>query len=207
MRRVFVLLPGVALLLLAGCIRSDYVGREFEPLPESERIAWFKERTEIPVGEYRIIGRINLRAVDGTDGYDIREHLMTEARAKGADAVCLVRSRRVKTGLYEREDKVNLAPGAPRPLDPANVEFAEIRAQKDAEAHAELEKHYGKPIKLTGNEPSRTEVWVNALFLKKKDALEAELTLRDEEIESVSPAPVDPALRNAKPQPQVKAEE
>ena len=76
-------LPAVlaALLLAAGCVDFDYVGREFPPTPESEPVVYFINREQIPPGEYRIMGRAVITAPDGTDGYDIQDLLMKKARA------------------------------------------------------------------------------------------------------------------------------
>ena len=116
-------LPAVlaALLLAAGCVDFDYVGREFPPTPESEPVVYFINREQIPPGEYRIMGRAVITAPDGTDGYDIQDLLMKKARAYGADAVCLVRTRKVDVGLFSRND--NTPAGPQQPLDPANVDF------------------------------------------------------------------------------------
>ena len=85
MRHLLFFAGVAALFLAAGCVKCDYVGREFAPTPESEPVAYFRNRGEIPPGDFRIIGRATVTAPDGTDGYDIRDLLLEKARNAVAD--------------------------------------------------------------------------------------------------------------------------
>ena len=181
-------LPAVlaALLLAAGCVDFDYVGREFPPTPESEPVVYFINREQIPPGEYRIMGRAVITAPDGTDGYDIQDLLMKKARAYGADAVCLVRTRKVDVGLFSRND--NTPAGPQQPLDPANVDF------KGAPSTAEAEREeYGEPVVLAGEKRARQEVVVEALYLKNKAELEKLAAEQDRELNEILGEKAEPA--------------
>ena len=177
MRHLLFLSAVAALLLTAGCVKIDYVGREFNPTPESEPVAYYLNRSEIPPGEFRIIGRATLTAPDGTDGYDIKDELQAKARACGADAVCQVRARKLDVGLYDREETDPFP--AQKPLDPANTAF-------NAPSTQEAEKaEYGDPIKLQGEKQSRKEVVVQALFLKKKAEVEKLIAEQEQEVNRI----------------------
>ena len=73
MVRSLLLTGCVALFCVAGCIDFEYVGREFEPTPISDPVTYYVNREQLPPGEFRIMGRAEISAPDGTDGYDIQE--------------------------------------------------------------------------------------------------------------------------------------
>lgn len=173
-------------LLTAGCVKCDYVGREFDPTPESEPVAYFRSRSEIPPGDFRIIGRATVTAPDGTDGYDIRDLLLEKARKSGADAVCQVRARKLHAGFYDREETDPFEPQ--KPLDPANTEF------RGAPSTGKAEKaEYGEPVKLQGEKRFRQEVVVQALFLKKKADLDKLMADQNREISDTLAKPSEPS--------------
>lgn len=178
MRHWLFLAAVAALFPLAGCMQIDYVGREFQPTPESESIEYYQTREQIPPGEYRIIGRATLTAPDGTDGYDIRERLLEKARACGADAICQVRARKIDVGVYDREETDPFPPQ--KPLDPANTAFRGAPSTVEAER-----AEYGDPVKLRGEGLSRQEVVVQALFLKKKAEVEKLIAEQESEIDQI----------------------
>lgn len=175
MRHLLFLSAVAALLLGAGCVNIDYVGREFTPTPESEPVVYYLNREEIPPGEFRIIGRATLTAPNGTDGYDIKDELLAKARACGADAVCQVRARKLNVGLYDREETDPIPPR--KPQDPADA--------APRSAPSALEAEYGEPVKLRGEKQSRQEVVVQALFLKKKAEVEKLIAGQDREINRI----------------------
>lgn len=182
----FPALPAAAMLLTAGCVDFDYVGRELSPTPDSTPVVYFINREQIPPGEYRIMGRVVITAPDGTDGYEIQELLMEKARLYGADAVCLVRVRKVDVGFFSRTDS---APAAPqRPLDPANVDFKGAPSTEKAE-----QEEYGPPVLLTGEKKSRREVLLEALYLKNKTELDALTSGQDREISGILGEKAEPA--------------
>lgn len=186
MRHLLFLSAAAALLLAAGCVKVDYVGREFTPTPESESIAYYLNRSEIPPGEFRIIGRATLTAPDGTDGYDIKDELLAKARACGADAVCQVRAQKRDVGLYDREEIDPFPPQ--KPLDPANTAFSGAPSTLEAE-----KEEYGDPVKLQGETLSRQEVVVQALFLKKKAEVEKLIADQEQEINRILGEKPDPS--------------
>ena len=87
-----------ALLLAAfaaGCTSFDYVGRSFAPLPENAPVALFRDRDTMAEGKYAMIGRGVLTAPERYDRYDIEERLRELAREHGADAVLIVKIRKI----------------------------------------------------------------------------------------------------------------
>lgn len=186
MRELLFFAGVAALLLTAGCVKFDYVGREFAPTPESEPIAYFRSRSEIPPGEFRIIGRAKISAPDGTDSYDIRDLLLEKARESGADAVCQVRARKIPAGFYDREETDPFGPQ--KPLDPANTGFQGAPSTRKTE-----EAEYGEPVKMQGEKRSRQEVVVQALFLKKKADLDKLMANQNREISGTLGEPSEPS--------------
>lgn len=164
-------------LLAAGCVGVDYVGQEFDPLPEGTPVAYFAERGEIPPGKYRIIGRVMLKTTrKHFDKYDIREFLIDEARSRGADAVALVEVKKIKIGIYPRE-----------PSDSLDISMSTKHPGSQMEHEI-----FGKQAELKGEAHGRREVHVRALFLKNREELEAILARRGRELDQLVRQP-DPA--------------
>ena len=108
------------------------------------------------------------------------------AVAYGADAVCLVRTRKVDVGLFSRNDSTPAGPQ--QPLDPANVDF------KGAPSTAEAEREeYGEPVVLAGEKRARQEVVVEALYLKNKAELEKLAAEQDRELNEILGEKAEPA--------------
>lgn len=168
-------MTGVALLLLlavAGCMDFRYVGQEFSPTPESEPITYYTSRSEVPAGKYGIIGRAEVTAPDGTDGFDIQALLLQRAREYGADAVCQVKAERVRVGAYFfSKDEYR----GPTPLEnPGGI---------NPDGSFSSESSFGS---VSGDDEEvryRYEVEVKALFLKDKQQLTALLEERERELD------------------------
>ena len=197
MIRSLLLTGAAALFLVAGCINFEYVGREFEPTPVSEQVGYYVNREQLPPGEFRIMGRAEITAPDGTDGYDIQELLLEKARAYGADAVCLVQARKIPVGCYPREEENQ---GPQLPLDPANVDFPGA-----PEPLAEELQEFGQPQTLSSVVGTRYEVEVKALFLKKKAELERLTAEQDQELNEILGEPSEPSRRSV-PKEQTQSE-
>ena len=187
-RRGLALLAAGIGLLAAGCIDLEYVGQEFEPTPMSRPVVFFQNRTEIPPGEYRIIGRAVLTAPDGTLGYDIQEKLLNTAREAGADAVCLVSSKQVKVGTYTIENSSFSPPGSVR-LNPGNLS-ADGRP-------IEINTFGSRMSSVRGEERSRIEIVVKALYLKNRAEVARILAERGRELEELESEGGEPSLAPA----------
>lgn len=178
-------LPLAALLFfVAGCVGVDYVGQTFDPIPEGSPVEYFSDRKEIPTGKYRIIGRAVIHTTWRFDKYDIREMLIDEARKRGADAVVLVDSKRIKRGVYERESDnaaLDIAP-ATRAGGVTKPDGEPLYVSLDRAEPLEGEAHY------------RIELELRALFLKDREALEQQLARRGRELDRLVKQP-EPAQR------------
>ena len=184
-------LPLAALLLLAaGCVNVDYIGQTFDPIPEGTPVEYFGNREEIPAGKYRIIGRGVISTTRRLDHYDIREILIDEARKRGADAVVLVRQKRVKRGVYERESDVSAVDTTPA-SDSSNVKPGGER----------LEVSLDRSDPLVGEHHSRFELELRMLFLKSKDELEDQLARRGSELDRLVKQP-EPARKTPEKAPE-----
>ena len=168
----------VLALLAAGCVNVDYVGQNFDPLPDEAPVAYFTARSEIPAGKYRIIGRAKIKTTrKHFDKYDIREFLIDEARSRGADAVALVSVKKIKIGVYEHEASDDL----------------DISLSTKHRGSLPAHETFGEPATLKGEAHGRREVHLQALFLKDREALEAVLARRGRELDQLVKQP-DPAV-------------
>ncbi len=167
----------VLALAVAGCVNIDYVGQEFAPTPESEPIAYFTERAELPADRYRIIGRATLTAPDDSNSWVLREKLENYAREVGADAVCQVSVRRVAVGTYPAPQQNQQGPNLE---GPAGGVIAGQPVQKNP---------YGEEVELQQNSLVRYEIELKALFLKNREELEKLLAERREELDALLAQP------------------
>lgn len=175
-RHIFAVLAAGISLVAAGCIDLEYIGQEFEPTPQSRPVALFQNRAEVPPGEYRIIGRATLTAPDGTLGYDIQEKLLDSAREAGADAVCLISTERIHVGTYTIVNSDFSPPGSVR-LNPGNL---------SADGSFRAVNTFGSEVtSVRGEERSRVEIEVKALFLKNRVELARILAERGRELEEL----------------------
>ena len=139
-------------------------------------MALFQNRAEVPPGEYRIIGRATLTAPDGTLGYDIQEKLLDSAREAGADAVCLISTERIHVGTYTIVNSDFSPPGSVR-LNPGNL---------SADGSFRAVNTFGSEVtSVRGEERSRVEIEVKALFLKNRVELARILAERGRELEEL----------------------
>ena len=85
----------LALLALAGCSpKIDYVG---ETYPPTTHVALFFKAADV-ARPYKVMGKAIVTASEGSEASKMQETLLTEARARGADAVLVERFGTVKTG-------------------------------------------------------------------------------------------------------------
>ena len=187
-------LPAAALLLLAvGCVRVNYIGQTFDPIPEGTPVTYFEKRDQIPAGKYRIIGRGEISTSGKFDRYDIRELLIDEARKRGADAVVLVSQKRTRRGIYER--------------DPLDAGYDTAPATKSGNVKAD-----GGPLDipldnstLSGEHHFRQEIDLRVLFLKDREELEQQFARRGRELDRLvkqpDPAQGSPEKKDSAPTP------
>ncbi len=173
----------LAAVLLGGCVDFSYVGQEFAPTPASQPVLFFRNRSQLPVGKYQIIGRATIQAPDGTDVFDLEELLLQRAREYGADAVCMVETKRIELGAYEIENAAFDGPS--EPLDPGNLNW---------DGSAVAVNTFGEQVNVGGEKMRREEVVVKALFLKDRKVLRRLLAERGRELEELLQQPiVEPA--------------
>ena len=144
----------LALLMLTGCVRSDYVGQKFNATPLHQEVKFFKSRAAMPQDEYTIIGRFTVTAPEKSDLYTFQKELTEKGRACGGDAVCLVSIETIRTGAYDRQHEEFGAP-APGSKTTPNVDAAQL----------------GPRQALTGERAFTTRRCARALLLKKRDSV------------------------------------
>ncbi len=92
-------IAGLAAVLLPGCMQLDYVGQRYTP---TENIA-FLGGGDAADG-YDRMGRATLTVPEGYNAEEIRQKLIAEAKAAGADAVIVDSAKRQEIGSYETVD-------------------------------------------------------------------------------------------------------
>jgi len=88
------LLLSAVLLLTAGCISADYVGKTF---PATRTVDVYHDKQDIK-RPYQSMGEIMLEADDFLDNDRIQHRLEDEAMARGADAVLITGFTKIRAG-------------------------------------------------------------------------------------------------------------
>lgn len=158
----------MGLFLLAGCMSFDYVGQSFAPLNDSAPVNLYKERSQIPADQYRIIGRAVLSGPNTTDLYDREAKLRQEARAHGADAVCITGSRVIAAGLYPSSSGA-FAPPLSASGNADNLDSAGRAWESDS---------FGKVQTLNSRKKVRYTFETKVIFLKKTGDFNREMKSR-----------------------------
>ena len=81
--------PLLGLLLAAGCMQVDYVGRKFAP---SRQVLVFDADRPPPADRYTIIGRFAVAAKPKVHPYEVEYEVRNRAAEYGGDAIQLVTS-------------------------------------------------------------------------------------------------------------------
>lgn len=157
-----------SVVCLAGCMSFDYVGQSFAPLNESRPVNLINGRSNFSSEQYRIIGRGVLTGPKSTDLYDRQAKLRSEARARGADAVCIVSSRVKAVGFYPRSSG-SFAPPASASSNVDNIDSTGKTWTSDS---------FGQEQTLKGEKKARYEFETKVLFLKRTDDFNAEMKKR-----------------------------
>ncbi|GEM_PF-1166055 len=166
---------GILAIISAGCSSVEYVGKKFDPLPEEKPIFFTWEKSEIDPAKYMIIGHGILSAPGGSDRYEIEDQLTQAARERGADAVCVVASRRVIEGVYDLDEDEMLFP-QDVPTDAA--------LSKPKEPSPEESQKWGRQVRLQGEYHGRKRVKVRAVFWKDRAVAEPLIRQQTELLES-----------------------
>lgn len=152
-----------AAMLISGCAKFEYTGREFASIPADESVAWYTPGNPVPAGKYRIIGRGELTFDNGElDSDDIEERLLDEARRRGADAVMLQSITAKKVGSYEAN---------PQELPGPALSFGTSTAILPNGDPVEINS-FGELVPLTGESKKHTVTSVRATFYKESGAVQ-----------------------------------
>lgn len=99
-KHVLRMIAATAAVLFCGCNSIDYVGQRFEPLKPHQEVKFYRFRDQMPKDKYTLIGRAKISFRDKADIYHVRKEAVTQARAVGADAFCVVDMEYVHRGVY-----------------------------------------------------------------------------------------------------------
>lgn len=145
------------LLLGTGCVNVDYIGQQFEPVPEDHSIRLYSERETPAPGEYQMIGRMTLTAPEDYTRIDLEEKLQEAAREHGSDAVQIVSLQKRLLGSHYRQPA-------------ADAEAGDFRFSASSADGARIGiNSFGEPVSLEGGEyRNRYEIEIKALLLMEK---------------------------------------
>ncbi|MCI5779027.1 MAG: hypothetical protein MR051_04320 [Lentisphaeria bacterium] len=152
-KKLFWLLP--ALLLGAGCMQVDYVGRKFAP---SQQVLVYDADRPPPADRYTIIGRFTVTTKPKVHPYEVEYEIRNRAAEYGGDAIQLVKSFERFHGLYNT-DAEEFGTPAPTEKEPPERE----------------KKLFGAPKPLAGNAPMTKRREYHYLLLKDAETVKREL--------------------------------
>lgn len=146
----FLLLP-LLLLCGAGCMQIDYVGKKFTP---SENVRIYRSQTDIPTGEYTIIGRFTASVKPSVHPYEVEDAVFDKSVEYGGDAMVLVKKKDIMHGAYNSDAEEFGT------FDPANRKIPENEAAL-----------FGKSKPLSAGDMWSKRVVYHYLLLKKSSSL------------------------------------
>ncbi len=189
--------------LFSGCTSFDYVGQTFPETPYSVPIPMYMGKETVPPGVYSIIGRGVLTSRHSMDNYDLEEALSEEARARGADAYCVLGVKVERVGSFGREDDRFMMPiaSADSIASATNPDGSPLEVNSFGD---ETNVDFGPTVDMR-QVNYRKEYLVRVLFLKNRAQLEAILQERDarstreRRTVDLPPGPAAPAVNSAEP--------
>ena len=131
MKNLWSLLP--LLLLSAGCISVDYVGKKFAPVSVAQ-VKVYQSAAEVPADKYVVIGRFTASSERRTHPFEVEYEVQTRGAEYGGDAICLV-------GEYIR-------PHSEYNSDVEEFGSPDLSQRKIPEKEKEL---FGSPVPLTSS--------------------------------------------------------
>jgi hypothetical protein len=88
----------MGMLLAAGCVSSDYLGKTY---PRTENVDLYMDEADIKK-EYEVMGELTLETAAGMDfmtsSEDMQKEILEKAKEKGADAVVLGSMEKMQKG-------------------------------------------------------------------------------------------------------------
>ena len=137
----------LSLLLAAGCVKVDYVGKTFAPTGNIVKV--YQSEKDLPQDTYTIIGRFTVTAKPDVHIYDVEDNVFRRAAAFGGDAICLVKTTERAHAVY-------------------NTEVEEFGATLPTKTTPEAEKKlFGKRKNLEMKHPEMKRKIYHYLLLKK----------------------------------------
>ncbi|MDD5697558.1 MAG: hypothetical protein PHH77_02980 [Victivallaceae bacterium] len=101
-KMIFMLsVAAMAIFPAGGCMQFDYVGQKLAPLKPDQAVAFYNSKDSVPPDTYKVLGRAEITAPDGTNTEEVKAELIEKAREYGANAIEVVSFKRVKTGEVE----------------------------------------------------------------------------------------------------------
>lgn len=160
MKTLLFLLGIILTVLSTGCVDINYLGQEFDPLPEKSEVKIYQNKQDIPVGKFTAIGKVEITGPRKMDAYDVRDTLVSLAKSKGAKVVLLVESNIKVAGVFNPEFEGENSPNGGKPnFGPLDKKFLVL----------------GKSTSLSKEVPLKRNRVVKAIFYKDKKEVEQAL--------------------------------
>ena len=144
-------MPALGLLLMYGCMNVEYVGQSFPALAENETVKVYSPNSPLDAEGYRVIGRVEIQAPDGTTQEDVVEELTGLARKHGAEVVNILEIKRVKIGTVA--------------ADPGVSRVGWNRDGRNAGGAYIYSNYFGEVSTLEGRRTKVTELQIKAVLL------------------------------------------
>ena len=162
------------LLMVSGCVNFEYTGQEFSSLPAGELPKFYASRAAVPAGVYAVIGRGVLTTGLQEEYEDIQDVLLEEGARRGADAVCIVSTRKESIGLFASDGEFD-GP-SDKLADPFNLTPAGAAVQVNMA---------GDPVNLPAEQTGRKVQVIRVLFFKNKEAVQKIISGREKQLEQL----------------------
>ncbi len=151
-----------AIALMCGCVSVDYVGQQFPEIEEDEPVVIFRQNSDYPAADYKVIGRATFNAPDGYSSIELDDKIDDTARNYGADAVKMVSFERVLIGSDYIQPSTS--------QQPVSITQGTTGLRNDgAQMYTDS---FGDQVSMAGSRVDRYEMIAKTLFLIKRTRYE-----------------------------------
>ena len=155
MNRFFTVLSkttlALGLLLMFGCMNVEYVGQSLPELAENEPVKVYSPASQFKEAGYRVLGRVEIQAPDGTTQEDVVDELTRLARKHGAEIANILEIKRVRIGTVA--------------ADPGVSRVGWNRDGRNAGGAYIYSNYFGEVSTLEGRRINVTELLIKAVLL------------------------------------------
>lgn len=160
--RKITMITVAAIALLCGCVSVDYVGQQFPEIEEDELVVIFRQNSDYPASDYKVIGRATFNAPDGYSSIELDEKIEDTARGYGAEAVKVISVERLLIGSDYIQPSSSQKPVS---ITQGTTGLSNDGAQLYVDS-------FGDQVSMAGSRVNRYELVAKTLFLIKRTRYE-----------------------------------